>query len=324
VLASATEEEDMKVRSSWVLVTALSALAVGCSSGAEEAQGDSAETGGEAPRPATERVRTYTGFSTPESVLYDADQDVYFVSNVDGSPLAKDDQAFIAKLSPDGSVLAARFIDAAAEGVTLNAPKGMAIVGDQLYVSDIDTVRVFDRHDGHAIGEIPIAGASFLNDVAVCPEGHVFVTDSGLTATASGFGPTGTDAIYRVELGAEPVQVASGETLGRPNGIAITDDAIYVVTFGAAELLTLSHEGAITARTTLPAGGLDGLVLLPGGDFLVSSWEASAVFRGRPGGEFRPVVEGVGSPADLGFDTRRSLLLVPLFVGNEVAVYAVP
>ncbi len=314
----------MQVRSSWVLVMTLSALAAGCSSGAEEAQGDPAGTGGEAPSAAAEPVRTYTGLSTPESVLYEAVQDVCFVSNVEGSPLAKDDQGFIAKVSPDGSVLALRFIDSNAEGVTLNAPKGMALVGDRLYVSDIDTVRVFDRHDGHPIGEIAIPGASFLNDVAVCPEGHVFVTDSGLTATATGFGPTGTDAIYRVELGAEPVRVASGDTLGRPNGIVITHDAIYVVTFGAAELLTLSHAGAIEARTTLPAGGLDGLVLLPGGDLLVSSWEASAVFRGRPGGEFRPVIEGVSSPADLGFDTRRSEVLVPLFMANEVAVYAVP
>jgi sugar lactone lactonase YvrE len=315
-----------------LLALALATAPAGCSSGGQEPAADPAGSGGEAEQAAQTaetaetgtRVHTFTGFSTPESVLHDAEQDVYFVSNVDGSPLEKDGRGFISRLSPDGAEVALRFIDGATEGVTLNAPKGLAVVGDQLYVADIDTVRVFDRHDGHPLGEIVVPGATFLNDVTVCPRGHIIVTDSGLTAAADGFAPSGTDAIYKVELGAEPVRLAEGDGLERPNGVVVNPNGIFVATFGAADLLELSHEGEIVGRTVLPGGALDGLIELEGGDFLVSSWDASAVFRGAPGGEFRPVIEGVSSPADIGFDAQRGLVLVPLFMDGEVAVYTLP
>jgi len=54
---------------------------------------------------------------------------------------------------------------------------------------------------------------------------------------------------------------------------------------------------------------------------LISSWEGNAVYRGRPGGEFTAVIEDVKSPADLGYDTKRSRLLVPLFEKSEVHAY---
>ena len=51
-----------------------------------------------APSPAAK----YTGLSTPESVLYDADDDRYLVSNINGKPTDKDNNGFISALSPDG------------------------------------------------------------------------------------------------------------------------------------------------------------------------------------------------------------------------------
>ncbi|MBC7171671.1 MAG: hypothetical protein H5U40_04560 [Polyangiaceae bacterium] len=271
-----------------------------------------------APAPA----QRYTGFSTPESVLYDSRADVYLVSNIDGTPFAKDDRAFISRLSPSGEVEALRWIDSATEGVTLNAPKGMAFAGDHLYVADIDTVRVFNREDGTPVGEIAIEGASFLNDVAADASGRVFVTDSGLLQTPEGgFGESGTDALYRVALGEAPVEIVRGPELKRPNGILATDEGLFVATFGANEILKITEDGAIVSRITTPSGSLDGLVRLPSGEFLVSSWDASAVLRGGEG-SFVNAVEGVVSPADIGFDDRRGLVLVPLFSADEVV--AVP
>ena len=78
------------------------------------------------------------GLSTPESVLHDAGADVYLVSNINGSPLEKDGNGFISRLAPDGSVLALKWIDGEAQGITLNAPKGMAIQDGVLFVAAID------------------------------------------------------------------------------------------------------------------------------------------------------------------------------------------
>ncbi len=271
---------------------------------------------------ATPTVLTYEGLATPESVLWDAASDRYLVSNIDGSPFAKDDNGFIAALSPDGSVESLRFIDGAADGVTLNAPKGMAIAGDHLFVADIDTVRVFDRATGAPAGEIAIEGATFLNDVAAGPDGTVYVSDSGLEPGEGGFAPSGTDAIYRVALGQPPVPLARDAGLGHPNGLCVVGDALFVVTLGTGELYRLT-DGQKADAHALPQGQLDGIVPLADGSLLVSSWEASGVYRGRPGGEFTLVVEGATSPADIGYDAQRHRLLVPLFTGDAVHVYDV-
>ena len=92
--------------------------------------------------PATSQgfVLSGVGFSTPESVLYDPEADVYLVANIHGGPSARDGNGFISRLSPEGEVIALKWIDSAAEGVTLDAPKGMALVGERLFVADIDVV----------------------------------------------------------------------------------------------------------------------------------------------------------------------------------------
>ena len=72
----------------------------------------------------------------------------------------------------------------------------------------------------------------------------------------------------------------------------------------------------------LPAGGLDGIIALPGGDLLVSSWDAQAVFRGRPGGPWRRAITGVKSPADIGWDAKRRRVLIPIVEDNAIEIRA--
>ncbi|HEX2121212.1 MAG TPA: PQQ-dependent sugar dehydrogenase, partial [Thermoanaerobaculia bacterium] len=100
------------------------------------------------------------GLRGPDSVLHDEEQDVYFVSNVDGAAAEKDGKGFISRVEPDGRVAEPKFIDA------LDAPKGMAIRGIELWVADIDRLRVFDRVTGAPLRTIDLAphGAVFLHD----------------------------------------------------------------------------------------------------------------------------------------------------------------
>jgi hypothetical protein len=77
----------------------------------------------------------------PESARYDKDLDVWFVSNVNGTPLAKDNNGYISRLRPDGAPYTVKFIEGGKKGVTLNAPKGLAINGDTLWVADIRVAR---------------------------------------------------------------------------------------------------------------------------------------------------------------------------------------
>ncbi len=258
------------------------------------------------------------GFATPESVLHDPLSDLYLVSNINGAPLDADDNGFISLVSPEGKLIALKWIDGAADSVTLNAPKGMAVVGGLLYVADITTVRRFDRRTGAPRGEIPIPGATFLNDVAAGEDGSVYVTDSGLKAGAKGFEPSGTDAVYRINPGGKLDTLARGESLGRPNGIAVSSDSVWVVTFGSGELYRVAG-GRKTDIRKLPKGSLDGLVVFNGEAF-VSSWEGQSIFRGPLRGPFRQAMDGLQSPADIGHDLWRNRLLIPLYTDNEIRI----
>jgi hypothetical protein len=264
-----------------------------------------------------------SGIRTPESVLHDTQADMYLVSNINGSPLDKDNNGFISHVSPDGEVHALKWIAGGVGGVTLHAPKGMGIRGDTLFVADIDEVRMFNRISGQATGSRPIRGATFLNDIAVGPDGTVYVTDTGFRGSAAGFEDAGTAAIYALGPGDGVRTILKSPSLGGPNGIAVDTSGITVVTFGSGEVYRVSPgTGTRTNLPKPPRGQLDGVVFAPGG-LLVSSWEASAIYRLNSDGTYSVAFDSIPSPADIGFDDRRGAVLVPVFTQNRVQVLSV-
>jgi sugar lactone lactonase YvrE len=270
--------------------------------------------------PAVSSSIANVGLETPESVLYDPVDDVYLVSNINGQPLDKDDNGFISRLAPDGRVLQLKWIDGGDPAVTLNAPKGTGLKGDTLFVADIDVVRLFNRTSGAALGARAVRGATFLNDLAVGPDGTVYVTDSGLKAGPQGFLPSGTDAVYRFDTQGRAVPVVRDTSLERPNGILAEQRGLTVVAYGSRAVYEL--DPATGKRTDLPpapAGSLDGIVRLADGSLLVSSWEGKSVYRSTATG-YTTVADSVESPADIGYDTNRGLLLIPLLTQNRIEI----
>lgn len=264
-------------------------------------------------------IRVSEGLSTPESVLHDPAADVYLVSNINGDPTGKDDNGFISRIAPDGTVQNLKWIDGEAADVTLNAPKGLALTADALLVADIDTIRVFDRQTGAARGEWPVPGATFMNDVSVGPDGVVWATDTGIVFENGAPVPTGTAALYRFSADGTPTAVARGDALHAPNGVVATPNGPSVVTYDAAEVLRVSGSD-VTTLLTLPQGQLDGVVRLDDGSYLVSSWAAGAVFHARPTGEVSVAVPDVPAPADIGFDAGRRRVLIPQFSASVVVI----
>lgn len=255
------------------------------------------------------------GFQTPESVLHDPRADVYLVSNIEGSPLAADGRGFISRVRPDGSIEALRWIEGGSAGVELDAPKGMALSGEVLYVADISFVRKFERSTGRPLGSVKIEGATFINDVCADAEGNVYVSDSGIRA---GFMPSGGDAIYKLEARDQVSVLAQSATLGRPNGLSPSSDGLWVATFGSGELYQLKRSGERSAPLRPPKGSLDGVVQWNGRLF-VSSWEGSSVYE-LSDGRFEERVVGVAAPSDIGFDEKRQRLLIPLFYDDTLVI----
>ena len=275
--------------------------------------------------PATIVVRD-AGLQMPKSVLWDAGQDVYFVSNINGEAAIPNKNGFLSKIGPDGKVIALKFVDGSKKGSELNAPKGLAIIGDILYVTDLNVVRKFDRKSGKAKGVITVPDSVFLNDLSASPDGKtLYVSDSAVTFKAGSFAGTGKDAIYAINVKKGSVGVLiSDEALHWPSGLLADSDGVWVVALGANHLFHVDQQGGTGPATKLPKGGLDGIVRLDDGSFLISSWEASAIYRGFPRGEFKEVISGIPSPADIGLDSKRNMLLIPIFQKSAVQFVPLP
>lgn len=306
----------------------LALLLAACSGDeADKAPGDSAETGqpsdsadtsspdetgdtGDTGAPdQTRLLLTLDGFSTPESVRCAASGELCYVSNISGSPTAADGDGFISTITPDGALIA---LDAFPDA-ELNAPKGMALVGEDLWVTDIDSLRRIPL-DGAAASRVgPIEGASFLNDLAADADGLLYASDSN------------TGAIYRLDPAGDGdvSQLLAPGVISSANGLTVHDGALYVVSYArAGGLFQLSLDGAVEQSWESPAGQLDGIEISEEGTFYLTSWASEGVWAGSPDGGWTLSLDGLSGPADLGRDAVGGHLLVPLFSADAVAVIA--
>ncbi len=269
------------------------------------------------------RVSDIANFKTPESVMYDSDRDLYYVSNINGNPSAKDGNGYIATVRPDSAGMT-MFIEGGKNGVTLHAPKGMAIVGDTLWVSDIDAVRAFNRQTGAPIRTVELGrlGVIFANDIAPGPDSAIYLTDTGIR-----FGPTGEMSapgkhqIIRI-AGTTATVALAGEGLARPNGIAWdkANSRFVIAPFGSTSVMTWAKGDPTPAPLATGPGQYDGIEVLGDGRVLVSSWADSSVHV-ISNGQMTRLVSGVEAPADIGYDTKRHRVLIPLFNGNRVEIW---
>jgi hypothetical protein len=255
------------------------------------------------------------GFEQPEAVRYDPDQDLYFVGNWGpGAPDAIDNNGFISKMRPDGSVEQSRFVGGGTGGATLHAPRGMTITGDTLWVVDADAVRGFNRRTGAPLATANFSAykLGFLNDIAAGTDGE-YVTD------------TGTNQIYRIAGGRVTVALRDS-TLGGPNGI--TWDAkgrrFIVVPWGTSVIKAWSTGGkTLNDFAKSAATKFDGVEILSGDRVLVSSQSDSSLHLFR-GGSDHAIIHTGGAPADIAIDTKRNRVAVPFVDRGIVEIWKLP
>lgn len=272
---------------------------------------------------APSRLHAVGGFSTPESILHDTLADVYLVSNINGDPAGKDGNGFISRLRPDGTLDSVPFIAGGREGVTLNAPKGMALRGDTLWVSDIDVLRRFDRTTGAPRGSVAFgARAGFLNDVALGPDGAIYVSETGVRFGANGMETTGLAGVFRVGPGDVIERIAHDSGLAAPNGITAHAGRLVMGSFTGPQIYAWTPGQAAIAPVGRATGGVDGLEVLDDGRMLASVWNDSSIVV--VGDSAAPFIRGLPSPADFTVDRRRNRIVVPLFMEDRVEVWQLP
>jgi len=267
--------------------------------------------------PAPQLWQTEAVFRQPESVLLDAQRQRLYVSNIDGGPLDKDGRGFISLLGTDGKLRQLEWVGG------LNAPKGMAQVGDRLFVSDVDVLVEIDVDKGEIVDRHAAADARFLNDVAADAEGRIYVSDMM------------TNRIYRL-AGGQFESWLESPRLASPNGLTVVGGRLFVASWGVMEpdfstkvpghVLTVSLADRAIADFggTSPVGNLDGIEALSDGSVLVSDWLAGGLTRVAGDGTVDRLVPLAQGSADIGIDAAGDVVWVPMMKEGTVRALRLP
>ncbi len=280
----------------------------------EEPQDDTAATFNlEQQQDTTHITGSATGLSGPEAVRYDPDQDVYFVSNFNGGGNDRDENGFITKLSPDGTVQELDFITGTSDH-PLHAPRGMYITGDTLWACDIDGIHGFDRNSGEQVAFVDFTSfePGFLNDIAAGPDGVLYVTD------------TGNPRLFSISN--SEVSVAVVSIPHAPNGITFDEKEELLILAPWNEARTFyAWNPAISeldeVRTLDEGGNFDGIEIVEGSWVIASQVDSSLHISGENSGV---AVKTRGTPADIGIDTQRQRVAVPYIDLNRVDIWDLP
>ncbi len=249
-----------------------------------------------------------SGCRTPESIYYDGESKVVFLSCIVGDGVGKDGKGHIVRLSVDGKALDTKWIGG------LNAPKGMRAAGGKLWVTDIDRVLAIDIKTRKIAKEFKVPGAKFLNDVAIRDDGSIFVSDSL------------TSKIHMIKDG-KLSTFMEGDSLESPNGLLYKDGKLYVAAWGLTRDWSTKVPGRlysidldskqIVYITKKPLGNLDGLEINNSGDFLVSDWVTGHIYQITESGKISTVYDGKKGLADIGFIPESDTILIPYMLGNK-------
>lgn len=239
----------------------------------------------------------------PESVLFDKENQILYVSNVDGqNPWEADGKGSIGKVGLDGKVIAAEWVSG------LQGPKGMGKFNGKLYVADLGNIVVIDIAGGKIEKSIPVEGATGLNDISIDPKGVIYVTEML------------SKKLYKVEN--EKVELVL-ENLKKPNGILAHGDELYLLDDGG--FYKVNTDKTLTLIADGMEGGTDGIENIEGNDFIVSCWEG-ALWHVNTDGTKNLLMDTRAekkSTADIGFDPATKTVYVPTFFRNTVVAYEV-
>jgi hypothetical protein len=245
--------------------------------------------------------QTDSVFKVPESVLYDKVNQVLYVTNIDGTdPWGKDDKGSIGKLGLDGKVINVEWIKG------LQAPKGMAIYKNILYVADMDQLISIDIKKGQIVNRLTVEGASGLNDVSVDTKGIIYVTDSK------------GKKLFRVESGKASLYI---DALKGPNGVLANSGNLLIVDNGG--LYKIQNDKTLSLIAEGMEGGTDGIEHVGNGDYLVSCW-AGVIYYVKADGTKQVLLdsrEAKSNTADIGYHPEKKIVYVPTFWRNSVVAY---
>src|SRR5687768_16390910 len=253
----------------------------------------------------TKMWETDTMFLTPESVVYNPANDILYVSNIGGVPaIKKDGDGFISQVRMDGKIINLKWVTG------FDAPKGMAIMGTTLYVTDIDRLKAIDTKTGKILNTWKIPGAKFLNDVAMSTDSIIYFTDSQ------------TSTIH--QLRKDKLSVVRVDTsLGGTNGIYVHNNTLYLAGQKSGNVSTMNIDDHSIQRIASGIPNGDGVERYKDG-WIVSNWNGEIHHIDNEGfvTEILDTQEAKMNSADIEVIESKDMLIIPTFFGNKVVAYS--
>lgn len=263
--------------------------------------------------------------SGPYSFVVDPVTKEYFISSINGDESARDNNGFITKLDESGKVVGLKFIEGGRDGVTLHAPRGLAIVGQTLYVADLDQVRGFDKSTGKLLltlplgsGAIPQAGySSQLMDIAYDGKSLLYVSDR-----------TG-QAIFCIDVphNHQISTLVRDPQLSGPAGLAVhpKGDRLIAVSWDKGNIVEVRLDGTLTELMSngffsARFGNLSGVDFDRWGNMYISDFTRGKIWRMAPDRKLQVIAEYLPSPADIAIDRTNHVILVPYHYGDAAEV----
>ena len=245
-----------------------------------------------------------TGFSHPESIIYDEATEYFYVSNM------------AEKTEGDGYIsrISRKWKEQDHTWVTgLNDPKGMVIKDDKLYVTDVTHLVEIDKNSGEILRKIAVEGAQSLNDPAIDENGGIYFSDFAASS------------IYKMNEAGEVEQWLSTQDLERPNGLLITPQHILVSAWGedqngnflqvdrkTKEISIISKEGI---------GNLDGVQPKGDGSYYISDWATGKIYTIDMEGNLTEEFTSGKSSGDILYFQEENKLYLPMNHQNEIWIY---
>ncbi|NEM97545.1 gluconolaconase [Pontibacter sp. BT327] len=243
---------------------------------------------------------------TPESVVYDPDRDVLYVSNINQSNDRRDGDGFISKLKPDGEIEELHWVTG------LNNPKGMALHNNVLYVADVEEVVAISVQTGAILGKYEAPKARELNDVTVDDAGTVYISDMERRA------------IYQMRNG-RITEWFDKTKRQRPNGLLADDNQLVVAFMSSGEVRLLNSETKEFTDLTDKIKNADGITKAGTDGYFVSNWEGEVYYVNLEGKKWK-VLDTKGknmNAADIYYSGKTQLLYIPTFKDNRIVAYSV-
>jgi len=248
-------------------------------------------------------VWTITGLAQPESVALGPDGRTLYIANVGGEGEARDGDGYISRATTGGKLVEKKWVTG------LDAPKGAIVAGDRLYVSDIDRLVEVDIAQARIVARYPVPGATFLNDVAVAPDGTVLVSDSG------------TGRIFALTDGRMTLWSDARE-LKSANGL-LAEPGRLVVTTMEGKLLAIDYPSRAARVLATGLGQADGVTPGDGDNYFVSDWPGR-LYRVTPDGQAMVLMDTRRKGAFINdFIRVGDLVIVPSWKPGQVSAYRV-